>query len=61
MNNKLKEITKKLEQQEIEYNLIKLKDRAMTVQQVIQFADKDVKPDEICKTLILKDKQEKAK
>jgi Cys-tRNA(Pro)/Cys-tRNA(Cys) deacylase len=59
MNNKLKQITKKLEEMEIEYNLIKLKDRAMTVQQVIEFSDKDINPDEICKTLVLKDKQDK--
>jgi Cys-tRNA(Pro) deacylase len=59
MNNKLKEITKKLKERGIEYNLIKLKDRAMTVQQVIEYADKDIDPDEICKTLVLKDKQDK--
>jgi hypothetical protein len=31
----------------------------MTVQQDIEYADKDIDPDEICKTLVLKDKQDK--
>lgn len=57
MNEKLKETINKLKEKNIEFNLIQLKDRAMTVEEVIKFSDGKVNPKEICKTLILKDQE----
>jgi len=57
MNEILQNIIKKLEDKGIEYNLIRLKDKAMTVQDVIKFSDVKINPNEICKTLILKDQE----
>jgi len=57
MNEILQEIIEKLKEREIEFNLIQLKDRAMTVEEVIKFSDGKVNPKEICKTLILKDQE----
>jgi prolyl-tRNA editing enzyme YbaK/EbsC (Cys-tRNA(Pro) deacylase) len=60
MNEKLKEIIDKLKEKNIEFNLIELKDKAMTVEEVIKFSDGKVNPKEICKTLILKDQENKS-
>jgi len=57
MNEILQGIIKKLEEKNIEFNLIELKDRAMTVKDVIKFSDGKVNPKEVCKTLILKDQE----
>jgi len=57
MNEKLKEIINKLKEKNIEFNLIQLKDKAMTVEEVMKFSDEKVNPKEICKTLILKDQE----
>jgi len=57
MNEKLKEIINKLKEKNIEFNLIELKDKAMTVEEVMKFSDGKVNPKEICKTLILKDQE----
>lgn len=57
MNEKLKEIINKLKEKNIDFKLIELKDRAMTVEEVMKFSDGKVDPKEICKTLILKDKE----
>lgn len=57
MNEILQNIIKKLEDKGIKYNLIRLKDKAMTVQDVIKFSDVKINPNEICKTLILKDRE----
>ena len=55
MNEKLKEIINKLEEKNTQFNLIELRDRAMTVEDVVKFSDGKLNPKEICKTLILKD------
>jgi prolyl-tRNA editing enzyme YbaK/EbsC (Cys-tRNA(Pro) deacylase) len=60
MNEKLKEIIDKLKEKNIEFNLIELKDKAMTVEEIIKFSDGKVNPKEICKTLILKDQENKS-
>jgi prolyl-tRNA editing enzyme YbaK/EbsC (Cys-tRNA(Pro) deacylase) len=57
MNEKLNELINKLKEKNIEFNLIQLKDRAMTVEEVMKFSDGKVNPKEICKTLILKDQK----
>jgi Cys-tRNA(Pro)/Cys-tRNA(Cys) deacylase len=60
MNEKLKETINKLKEKNIGFNLIQLKDRAMTVEEVIKFSDGKVNPVEICKTLVLKDQENKS-
>lgn len=52
------ESAKFLDQKGINYKLIKLKDRAISVEDVIRYADGNINPDEICKTIILKDKKD---
>ena len=44
-----------LDEKGIEYRLIELSDRAVTVEDVVRYAKDGVDPDEICKTIILKD------
>ena len=39
----------------VEYRLIRLRERAVTVQDVIDYAEGDLNRDEICKTIIVKD------
>ena len=55
VNEILQNFINKLKEREIEFNLIQLKDRAMTVEEVMKFSDGKLNPKEICKTLILKD------
>ena len=57
MNETLKNIINKLRERNIEFNLIELKDRAMTVEDVIKFSDGKLNPKEICKTLILRNQE----
>ena len=57
MNKKLKEIINKLKKKKIRFKLIQLKNRAMTIEEVIRFSDGKVNPKEVCKTLILKDQE----
>jgi prolyl-tRNA editing enzyme YbaK/EbsC (Cys-tRNA(Pro) deacylase) len=45
-----------LEEKGVEYRLIELTDRAVTVEDVVRYAKDGVDPDEICKTIILKDR-----
>jgi prolyl-tRNA editing enzyme YbaK/EbsC (Cys-tRNA(Pro) deacylase) len=45
-----------LEEKGVEYRLIELSDKAVTVEDVVRYAKGGVDPDEICKTIILKDK-----
>jgi prolyl-tRNA editing enzyme YbaK/EbsC (Cys-tRNA(Pro) deacylase) len=47
--------TRLLEEKGVEYNLIELTDRAVTVEDVVRYAKEGIDPDEICKTIILKD------
>ncbi len=44
-----------LEEGGVEYRLIELSERAVTVDDVVRYAKDGVDPDEICKTIILKD------
>ena len=41
----------------VEYRLIRLRERAITVQDVIEQAEGDLSPAEICKTIIVKDRR----
>lgn len=45
---------RKLDELGVEYRLIRLRDRAVTVQDVIDHAEGDLDPSEICKTIIVK-------
>ncbi len=45
-----------LDEKGVEYRLIELTDRAVTVEDVVRYAKDGVDPDEICKTIILKDR-----
>ena len=55
MNEILQRIISKLKEKNIQFQLIELKDKDMTVEDVIKFSDRKVNLKEICKTLILKD------
>lgn len=46
-----------LEEKGVEYRLIELTDRAVTVEDVVKYARNEIDPDEICKTIILKDRK----
>jgi len=46
-----------LEDKGVDYRLIELSDRAVTVEDVVRYAKDGVDPDEICKTIILKDRE----
>ena len=47
-----------LESKNIEYRIIELKDKAISVQDVIDFSKEEINPDEICKTILVKHKKE---
>ncbi|MBS7619375.1 YbaK/EbsC family protein [Candidatus Bathyarchaeota archaeon] len=49
------ESEKILKTMNVNYKLIKLKNRAVTVEDVIKYSDEELNLDEICKTIILKD------
>jgi prolyl-tRNA editing enzyme YbaK/EbsC (Cys-tRNA(Pro) deacylase) len=49
---------KVLKERGVSYKLIELSDRALTVPDVIKFSKGDILPEEICKTIIVKDKQD---
>lgn len=49
------ESVKILEEKGVEYRLIELENRAISVSDVIRYSKMRVKPEEICKTIILKD------
>ncbi|GBE19707.1 prolyl-tRNA synthetase [archaeon BMS3Abin17] len=53
---KLKSI-KILENQNIPYRLIKLSEKGVSFNDVIKYAENDINPDEICKTIVVKDKK----
>ena len=44
-----------LEEKGVDYRLIELKDRAISVSDVIRYSKERVRPEEICKTIILRD------
>ena len=54
MNEKLTGLVKELETKNIEFRLVKLTGKAMTVKDVIKFSNGNLKVDEICKTVIWK-------
>jgi prolyl-tRNA synthetase len=49
--------TKLLEEKGVGYRLIELKEKAFSVADVIRYAKEPLDPDEICKTMILKDEK----
>jgi prolyl-tRNA editing enzyme YbaK/EbsC (Cys-tRNA(Pro) deacylase) len=54
MNERLVGLVKELETKNIEFRLVELTDKAMTVKDVIKFSKGNVEVDEICKTIIWK-------
>lgn len=50
--------TRLLAHKKIPYRVIRLQQAAVTVRDVIKYSCGDIKPDEICKTMILKTKEE---
>jgi len=48
---------KLLDEKGIDYRIIELADRAVTVEDVVRYAKHGVDPDEICKTIVLKDRE----
>jgi prolyl-tRNA editing enzyme YbaK/EbsC (Cys-tRNA(Pro) deacylase) len=46
-----------LEERRVPFRLIELADRALTVEDVVRFSKGDVTPEEICKTVILKNRE----
>jgi len=51
------ESTKILEEKGIDYRLIKLSDKGISFNDVVENAEDEINPDEICKTIIVKDKK----
>lgn len=51
------ESAKILEEKSIKFRIIKLSDKGVSVHDVIKFAEDDINPEEICKTIIVKDKK----
>jgi prolyl-tRNA editing enzyme YbaK/EbsC (Cys-tRNA(Pro) deacylase) len=47
-----------LEDKKIEYRIIELEDRAISVKDVIQFSKEDINPEEICKTILVKQEKQ---
>ncbi len=43
-----------LDEKNIPYRIIELKERAVTVNDVIEYSKSDINPDEICKTILVK-------
>ena len=46
---------KLLEEKGVDYRIVELTERAVTVEDVVRYARHEIDPDEICKTIILKD------
>lgn len=57
MNAHLQSLLARLKQENTKFRLIELTDRAMTVADVIKFSKGDVKAEEICKTIVVRDGQ----
>lgn len=51
------ESTKILEEKNIPYRLIKLSEKGISFEDVVKYAENKLNPDEICKTIIVKDKK----
>ncbi len=49
--------TKILEEKGISYRLIKLSDKGISFEDVVKYAEDEVNPNEICKTIIVEDKK----
>jgi len=47
---------KLLEEKGVDYRVVELTERAVTVEDVVRYAKHTIDPDEICKTIILKDR-----
>lgn len=47
-----------LESKNVQYRIIELRDRAISVQDVIDYSKEDINPEEICKTILVKRKKE---
>lgn len=57
MNPHLQSLLSRLKHSNVRFRLIELSDRAMTVADVIKFSKGDVKAEEICKTIVVKDEK----
>jgi prolyl-tRNA editing enzyme YbaK/EbsC (Cys-tRNA(Pro) deacylase) len=51
------ESVKILKQRDLEYRLIELEEKAISVEDVIRYSKTEIEPEEICKTIILKDRK----
>ena len=51
------ESVKILKQRSLEYRLIELEEKAISVEDVIRYSKTEIEPEEICKTIILKDRK----
>jgi prolyl-tRNA editing enzyme YbaK/EbsC (Cys-tRNA(Pro) deacylase) len=51
------ESVKILKQRGVEYRLIELEEKAISVEDVIRYSKTEIKPEEICKTIILKNRK----
>ena len=47
-----------LEKKGVSYRIIELEERAISVADVIEYSKEDINPDEICKTILVKQKQQ---
>ncbi len=52
------ESVKILEEKNVSYRIIKLSEKAISVEDVIKYAEEKINPDEICKTIVVKDKSD---
>jgi len=57
MNEKLAGLVKELEAKNVEFRLVELSDKAMTVKDVIKFSKGNLAVEEICKTIVWKTKR----
>ena len=52
------ESAKILEEKGVEYRVIKLSNKAISAEDVVKYAQDKIGPDEVCKTIVVKDKKE---
>jgi prolyl-tRNA editing enzyme YbaK/EbsC (Cys-tRNA(Pro) deacylase) len=53
----LKQLEERLKRKKVKYRLIKLRKRAVSSREVAKYAEDDVKEDQVCKTIVLRDEK----
>lgn len=53
----LKQLEERLKRKKVKYRLIKLRKRAVSSREVAKYAEDDVKEDQVCKTVVLRDEK----